>query len=179
MLVVDMLVGDRGAPAHHDTQGAFTMDAETVDSAYADLQQKGQQTAALVQALAGKLSAAATAGDTNAREWQLDLKEIALAIRDEESTATSLLTAIHALVENHVQAQSAPIPPASQPPPAYQPPPYQPAYQPPPYQEPYQAPMYQQSGGGLHRFLGSSFGQAIATGAGFGIGDDLINSIFR
>ena len=54
------------------------MDAETVDQQYADLQQKGQQTAALVPALAGKLSAAATAGDANAREWQLDLKEIAL-----------------------------------------------------------------------------------------------------
>ena len=154
------------------------MDAETVDQQYADLQQKGQQTAALVQALAGKLSAAATAGDTNAREWQLDLKEIALAIRDEESTATSLLQAIHALVDNHVQTQAAP--PAYQqpyePPPAYQ----QPAYQQPAYQQPaYQQPAYQPSGGGLHRFLGSSFGQAIATGAGFGIGDDLINSIFR
>ena len=67
------------------------MDAETVDREYADLQQKGQQTAALVQALAGKLSSAATSGDTNAREWQRDRKEIALAIRDEESTATSLL----------------------------------------------------------------------------------------
>jgi hypothetical protein len=36
-----------------------------------------------------------------------------------------------------------------------------------------------QPGGGLHRFLGSGFGRAIVTGAGFGIGDDLINSIFR
>ena len=155
------------------------MDAETVDQQYAELQQKGQQTAALVQALAGKLSAAATAGDANAREWQLDLKEIALAIRDEESTATALLQAIHALVDNHVQTQAAPPP--------YEPPQYQqPQYQQPQYQQPqyqpqpaYQAPAYQQSGGGLHRFLGSSFGQAIVTGAGFGIGDDLINSIFR
>jgi hypothetical protein len=154
------------------------MDAETVDQQYADLQQKGQQTAALVPALAGKLSAAATAGDANAREWQLDLKEIALAIRDEESTANSLLQAIHALVDNHVQAQAAP--PAYQqpyePPPAYQ----QPAYQQPMYQQPmYQQPAYQQQGGGLHWFLGSTFGQAIVTGAGFGIGDDLINDIFR
>ena len=149
------------------------MDADTVDQQYAELQQKGQQTAALVQALAGKLSAAATAGDTNAREWQLDLKEIALAIRDEESTANSLLQAIHALVDNHVQAQAAP--PAYQQP--YEP---QPAYQQPAYQQPmYQQPAYQQQGGGLHRFLGSTFGQAIVTGAGFGIGDDLINDIFR
>ena len=107
------------------------MDAETVDREYADLQQKGQQTAALVQALAGKLSSAATSGDTNAREWQLDRKEIALAIRDEESTATSLLQAIHALVDNHVQ--SAPAAPAFEQPPAYLPPHQpQPGYQPPP-----------------------------------------------
>jgi hypothetical protein len=147
------------------------MDAETVDRQYAELQQKGQQTAALVQALAGKLSAAAAAGDTNAREYQLDLKEIALAIRDEESTATSLLQAIHALVDNHVQTIASA--PTCEQPPAY-PPPYEPQYQP-----PYQPPSYSQPGGGLHRFLGSGFGRAIVTGAGFGIGDDLINSIFR
>jgi hypothetical protein len=173
-----MLVDGRWRGAPMNMGGAVTMDAETVDQQYSDLQQKGQQTAALVQALAGKLSAAATGGDTNAREWQLDLKEIALAIRDEESTATSLLQAIHALVDNHVQAQAAP-PPYQQP---YEPPPpypQQPAYQQPVYQQPvYQQPAYQPSGGGLHRFLGSTFGQAIVTGAGFGIGDDLINSIF-
>jgi hypothetical protein len=102
----------------------------------------------------------------------LDLKEIALAIRDEESTATSLLQAIHALVDSHVQSASAPTPTAL----AYE----QPSAYPPPYQPPpYQPHAYPQSGGGLHRFLGSSFGQAIVTGAGFGIGDDLINSIFR
>jgi len=33
-------------------------------------------------------------------------------------------------------------------------------------------------GGTLQRFLGGGFGRAIATGAGFGIGDDLINKIF-
>ncbi|HXL61406.1 MAG TPA: hypothetical protein VN959_12195, partial [Mycobacterium sp.] len=43
-----------------------------------------------------KLSTAAAAGDQNAREWGLDLKEIALAIRDEQSTTTGLLQAIHA-----------------------------------------------------------------------------------
>ena len=148
------------------------MDAETVDRQYAELQQKGQQTAALVQALAGKLSAAAAAGDTNAREYQLDLKEIALAIRDEESTSTSLLQAIHALVDNHVQTNVSA--PTYEQPPAYPPPPYEP-----PNQPPYQQPSYSQPGGGLHRFLGGAFGQAIVTGAGFGIGDDLINSIFR
>jgi hypothetical protein len=159
------------------TEGALAMDPETVDRQYAALQQQGQQTAALIQALAGKLSTAAANGDQNAREWQLDLKEIALAIRDEESTVTSLLESIHAVVDNHVQASPPPRP-------QYQPPAYPepPAYPPPPeYAAPpqYQPQPYGVGGGGaLHRFLGGGFGQAIVTGAGFGIGDDLINSIF-
>jgi hypothetical protein len=148
------------------------MDAETVDRQYAELQQKGQQTAALVQALAGKLSAAAAAGDTNAREYQLDLKEIALAIRDEESTATSLLQPIHALVDNHVQTIASA--PTYEQPPAY-PPPYEPQYQP-PYQP---AAVLQSARRRAAPFPGQRLRQAIVTGAGFGIGDDLINSIFR
>jgi hypothetical protein len=30
----------------------------------------------------------------------------------------------------------------------------------------------------LQRFLGGRFGQAIVTGAGIGIGDDIVNGIF-
>ncbi|MGO9153461.1 hypothetical protein [Mycobacterium sp.] len=146
------------------------MDTETVDRQFNALQQQAQQTATLIQTLAGKLSTAAAAGDPNAREWALDLKEIALAIRDEQSTTTELLQAIHTLVDNHVAATE----------PSYYPQPAQYA-QPPQYQAPYQ-PQYQQpapSGGGtLQRFLGGRFGQAIVTGAGIGIGDDIVNSIF-
>src|SRR5580658_8241814 len=50
-----------------------TVDPQTVDQNYAQLQQQGQQTASLIQTLAGKLQAAAAAGDMNAREWMLDL----------------------------------------------------------------------------------------------------------
>ncbi len=146
------------------------MDTEAVDRQFGVLQNQAQQTAVLIQALAEKLSTAAAGGDTNAREWGLDLKEIALAIRDEQSTTTGLLQAIHALVDGHVAAAE----------PAYYPPPAQYA-QPPQYQAPYQ-PQYQQpapaGGGALQRFLGGRFGQAIVTGAGIGIGDDLVNSIF-
>jgi hypothetical protein len=148
------------------------VDTETVDRQFSALQQQAQQTATLIQTLAGKLSTAAAAGDPNAREWALDLKEIALSIRDEQTTTTELLQAIHALVDNHVAAteQSAPsyYPPTAQ---YAQPPRYQPQYQP-QYQQP--AP----SGGTLQRFLGGRFGQAIVTGAGIGIGDDIVNSIF-
>jgi len=151
------------------------VDTETVDRQFSELQQQAQQTGALIQTLADKLSTAVTAGDPNAREWALDLKEIALALRDEQSTTTELLQAIHALVDNHIHiAASA----ASAPP--YNPPSAQYA-QPPQYQTPYQS-QYQQpvpgGGGALQRFLGGRFGQAIVTGAGIGIGDDLVNSIF-
>lgn len=159
------------------------MDTETVDRQFSALQQQAQQTGKLIQTLADKLSAATSAGDPNAREWALDLKEIALAIRDEQSTTTELLQAIHAVVDNHVAtvdpAPAAPVAPSYYPPPA----PAQYA-QPPQYQAPYQPqyqPEYQQgapAGGALHRFLGGRFGQAIVTGAGIGIGDDIVNSIF-
>ncbi len=147
------------------------MDPETVDQNYAQLQQQGQQTAGLIQALAGKLQAAAAAGDSNAREWMLDLKEIALGVQQEEGQVSLLLQSIHSMVDNHVQATTVP--------PEYQ---QQPQYQQPQYQQPqYQQPQYQQGAGGmggLQRFLGGGFGRAIVTGAGFGIGDDLINKIF-
>lgn len=137
------------------------MDVATVDNSYNQLQQQAQQTAQLIQTLAGKLQAAANSGDSNAREWLLDLKEIALGVRDEESQTSNLLQAIHAMIDNHVQQVGAP--PVQQ---------VQPQYQ-----QPMQgyAPM---GGGMLQRFLGGGFGRAIATGAGFGIGDQLIQDIF-
>jgi hypothetical protein len=154
------------------------MDSDTVDLQFAALQQQAQQTVALVQTLADKLAAAVAAGDSNAREWQLDLKEIALGIRDEENSMTSLLQAIHALVDSHVQTAALPPEPQYQQPAPYPPPVYQ---QPTNYvPEPqYQPTNYGQNPSGLHRFLGSGFGRAIVTGAGFGIGDDIINDIFR
>jgi hypothetical protein len=140
------------------------VDPETVDQNYAQLQQQGQKTAALIQTLAGKLQAAAAAGDSNAREWMLDLKEIALGVQQEEGQTSLLLQSIHSMVDNHVQAA----------------PPMQPQYQQPQYQQGQYQQGYGGMGGGgtLQRFLGGGFGRAIVTGAGFGIGDDLINKIF-
>jgi hypothetical protein len=155
------------------------VDPQTVDQNYAQLQQQGQQTASLIQALAGKLQTAAAAGDTNAREWMLDLKEIALGVQQEEGQVSLLLQSIHSMVDNHVQSTGQP---------GYQ----QQGYQQPQYQQQgYQQPQYQQQGGGmggmggmgggggmLQSFLGGGFGRAIVSGAGFGIGDDIINKIF-
>jgi len=138
------------------------VDPETVDQNYAQLQQQAQQTAALIQTLAGKLQTAAAAGDQNAREWMLDLKEIALGVQQEQGQVSLLLQSIHEMVNNHVQSMAQP---------QYQ----QQGYQQQGYQ---QQPQYQQGGGMLQQFLSGGFGRAIVTGAGFGIGDDIINKIF-
>jgi L-amino acid N-acyltransferase YncA len=97
-----------------------------VDQNYAQLQQQGQQTAALIQTPAGKLQAAAAQGYQRPQQG------------------------------------------------------YQQRYQQPQYQQP----QYQQQGGMLggggmlQSFLGGGLGRASVTGAGFGIGDDLVNKIF-
>ena len=148
------------------------MDPQTVDQNYAQLQQQAQHTAALIQGLAGKLQAAAAAGDANAREWMLDLREITLGVQQEQGQVSLLLQSIHSMVDNHVQGAAQP---------QYQQPGYQqPGYQQPGYQQPgYQQPQYQQGAGGmLQQFLGGGFGRAIVSGAGFGIGDDIIRAIF-
>ena len=140
------------------------MDIQTIDNQYGQLQSQAQQTIAEMQALAQKLQAAAQAGDQNAREWFLDLKSIALAVQAEQNQVANLLQALHGFVANQMQPPQA-SPWGGQPgypPPGYAP---QPAYQ-------------QQSGGILGNFLNSGFGRALEMGAGFGIGDDLINKIF-
>ena len=143
------------------------MDIATIDSEYEQLEAKSQQTIQLLTALANKLNAASAAGDQNARDWMLDLKEIAIGVRDEEAQTTQLLQAIHSFVANQVAQQPAqPAPQYVQQQPVYQ--------QQPAYQQPY----YGGGGGMFGRFLGGGFGRAIAMGAGFGIGDDIINSIF-
>jgi hypothetical protein len=166
------------------------MDADTVDQNYAQLQQQANQTGQLIQTLAAKLQTVAASGDANAREWQLDLKEIALGIQQEQGQVTLLLQSIHSLVDNHVQAtEAAPPQQYQQPPQQYQQAPQQ--YQQPPQQYQQAPQQYQQApmgmgggmmggmggGGTLQRFLHGGFGQAMATGAAFGIGSDIINKI--
>jgi hypothetical protein len=138
------------------------MDTATIDQAYSQLQTEFQDVARTVQALAQKLQSAADSGDQNAREWLLDLKGVALDIKDEQMQVNNLLTAIHGFVANANQA-----PP---PPPVYA----QPMQQ--PMQQAYQ--QQQRRGGMFGNFLSGGFGQAMEMGAGIGLGEDLINSIF-
>jgi hypothetical protein len=147
-----------------------TVEPDTIDQSYAQLQQQAAQTSQLIQTLAGKLQAASTAGDPNAREWLLDLKEITIGVQQEQGETTLLLQSIHGMVQNHVAATE-PAPAPVQAAPQYQ----QPVYQQPQYQ---QGGFGGGGGGTLQRFLGGGMGRAIMTGAGFGIGDDLINHLF-
>jgi hypothetical protein len=137
------------------------MDTSTVDQAYGQLQAEFEDVAKSVQTLAEKLQTAAGSGDANAKEWLLDLKQVALDVKDEQVQVNTLLQAIHQLVANSEQ-QLAQMPQVQQMP-------------------------QQQMGGGLFGggggggfggFLHGGFGQAMMVGAGVGIGDELIQSIF-
>jgi len=175
--------------AYRSRVASDAMDSDIVDRTYANLQQQSQQTGRSIETLASKLQAAAAAGDPNAREWLVDLKEIALAVHSEEATTSQLLQAVHQLVDNHVQQATGPngqqyLQSAYQQPVMPQPvfsqqPPQQPVFS----QPAYQAPGYQQQqpggGGMLQHFLGGNFGSAIASGAGFGVGDELVNTLFK
>jgi len=143
------------------------MDIQTIDSQYSQLQGQAQQTVQELKDLATKLQAAQQAGNPDAREWLLDLKSIALAIQAEQNQVSNLLQALHGFVENQSQA--------------LQQMPQQNPWGQPPQQQPMPYPQqgYPQQGGGLLGGLfNSGFGRAIVTGAGFGIGDDIINKIF-
>ena len=155
------------------------MDVGTIDQQFGQLQAQGQQTAQALQTLGGKLQSAAQNGDPQAREWLLDLRELALSFRDEQSQVSALLQSLHGFVA--AQAQTGGF--GGAPSPNQQPAPYnnqpmpQQTYAPQPgYAAP--APSGGGMGGMLGSFLNSGFGRAIETGAGFGIGDELIKDIF-
>jgi ElaB/YqjD/DUF883 family membrane-anchored ribosome-binding protein len=131
-----------------------SMDTQTIDQEYSQLQTEFQDVANTIQALAQKLQTAADGGDQNAREWLLDLKQIALDVKDEQMQVNNLLQAIHQYASNQ-QQQFVQAPPQ-------------------------QVVQYQQQPGGLFGgFLGGGFGQAMKVGAGLGLGETLINDIFN
>jgi hypothetical protein len=140
------------------------MDTQTIDQAYAQLQKEFEDVAKSVQEFAQKLQSAGEGGDEKAKEWLLDLKQIALDVKDEQMQVNNLLTALHQFVANANQAEQ------------------QAAAQPQPQQ-----PMGRggfgmggmgMGGGMFGGLLGGGFGRAMEMGAGIGLGEDLINSIF-
>jgi hypothetical protein len=144
------------------------MDIQSIDREYDALQTQSQQTIQALQTLGGKLQTASQSGNQDAREWLLDLRELALSFQSEQNRMNNLLQALHGLIAS--QQQSAPVyqQPAPQPSSVWNaaPAPQQPAYEPQPAQ------------GGFGGFLNSSLGRGLAMGAGFGIADDLIKDIF-
>jgi hypothetical protein len=154
------------------------MDIQTVDQCWQQVQAQDQTINQSLQALAGKLQAAAAAGNADAREWLLDLRELALGFQGQQQQAAMLLQAIHAMLQNeHAQLQQAPQ--SGYPQPGYP----QPGYPQQGYpQQAYPQGGYPQQGGGMMGALGgllnSGFGRALEMGAGFGLGEDLINKIF-
>ncbi len=163
------------------------MDVQTIDQQYQQLQGQSQQTGQALQTLGSKLQAAAQSGDQQAREWLLDLRELALAFRSEQDQVGTLLQSLHGFVANEAQAQAQAQAQYQQP--AYAPQQYPqqpPQQQPQPWGAPQAGSVQPGQGyppprtgtGLLGGFLNSGFGRAIEMGAGFGIGDDLINKIF-
>jgi len=142
------------------------MDIQTIDQQYSQLQNTSQQVEQELKELATKLQAESTSGNQQAREWVLDLKEIALAIQSQQQQTMNLLQAIHGFVANQNQAYGQGYPQ-----------PMQGGY---PQQgfAPGSGPMPAQSTTGLGGFLQSGFGRAMEMGLGFGLGDDLINKLF-
>lgn len=130
------------------------MDVDTVDREYQQLEQESQQLTQEIQAFAAKLQSAGDSGDNQAKEWLLDLKSIALQIQQEQLQVQALLQALHGFAVNTIQQA-----PQAQ-----------------------AAPSQAQGGGLLSRFTGGGFGQAmmsgVGMGAGFGLADSVINSIF-
>ncbi len=144
------------------------MDTSTIDQAYGQLQTEFQDVAKSIQALAEKLQTAAQGGDQNAKEWLLDLKQVALDVKDEQVQVNALLQAIHGF-HRHLQ----PAAPAA----------CTPADAPQQIQAGWAGHVrgrrrHARGGGMFGNFLGGGFGRAIEMGAGIGLGEDLINSIF-
>ena len=143
------------------------MDLMTIDQNYQQLQAQSQTLAQAFQALAGKLGQAADGGNQQAREWLLDLREIAVNLRDHEAQMAGLLQNLHGYfssAQNSLPAAPTPSPYPGQT----------------PYPQGGFAPAAPQGGfmGMVGGLLNSGFGRAMEMGAGFAIGDDLINSIF-
>ncbi|WP_312283646.1 hypothetical protein [Candidatus Igneacidithiobacillus taiwanensis] len=140
------------------------MDLQTVEQQYQQLQSEAQGVSQAIQALAAKMQQGSE-NNPDAREWLLDLKQLALNIQQEQMQVMAVMQAMHQAVQNDMAMQS----------PMGNPPQWQPGYP----QTPQAGYQNQGQGGGfLNSLEHSGFGQALMMGAGFGIGDDLINSIF-
>lgn len=121
------------------------MDMQTVEAEYSQLQGKSQEITNGLVSLAHKLKSASDRGDADAGEWLFNLRELALSIKQEQQQVMAVMQAVHQAAKNDTSNQRQEN--------------YRPGH----------------SGGFLNEVEHSGFGHAIIMGAGFGIGDDLIN----
>jgi len=135
-------------------------DVDSIDAAHTRLRAQADQTVAAIRNLSGKLQAATAEGNSSAREWNLDLREVALALQAEQQEVARLVQALHDFVVNNAHQPVVAAPPQAVAPP-------QPQYQ----------PQQAQSGGLLSRFLHGRFGSSVAQGAGIGLGFGMAESI--
>ncbi|WP_226833883.1 hypothetical protein [Acidithiobacillus ferrooxidans] len=75
-----------------------------MEQQYNRLQQEAQGVMQSLQALAGKLKTAADGGNQDAREWLLDLKELALDIQTEQQQVMNVMQAMHLAVQNDISS---------------------------------------------------------------------------
>ncbi len=131
------------------------MDYQTAENQAVQLQNQADQVGQGVKALADKLQAKLT-DQTLSRELMLDLRETAFAIQKQNQSALMLIQQmaeyIHSL-ETHINSQP------------------QPTYQ----TRGWSARPYAGTGGG---FMGSIM-SGLGMGAGFGLANDLVGSIFN
>jgi hypothetical protein len=141
------------------------LDVQTIDQEFAQLQQESGAVAQALATFAGKLQTASDGGSTDAKEWLLDLKSLALQVQEEQLQMQTLLQALHGFADTTLQQVAAPSSTATATAPA-----------PAPAPQP-------EATGMLSRFRGSGFGQAMTQGAGMGAGfaiaDSVINSLFN
>ncbi len=71
------------------------MDMSLIDQEYRKLEEESDNLSQKIQILLNKLQQAKESGSPEAKEWILDLREIALAIKSEQNQMFSLLLAIH------------------------------------------------------------------------------------
>ncbi len=159
------------------------MDATTIDQEFEQLQAEFQDVAKTVQGLAEKMQAAEKAGDANATEWLVDLKQVAQDVDDEQAQVKKLLLAIHDFVGGVAQTQEAAAAGAK-------PPLFAPGHEPREEAE-QQLPGTQRRGmlggmlggmmgGGMFGgYYGGGFGRAMEMGMAMNLGANLVSSIFR
>ena len=128
------------------------MDFNSANGQLAQVQQQSQAVMQNVQTLAQKLTAAAP-DPTTGREWAMDLREIALAIQNQNQNVTALLNQMADYIRNLEQQLTT-------------------------HPSPTMQPQGWANSIGSGGFLGTVT-SGLGLGAGLAVGEDLVNGLFN